>query len=269
MISVLILTLDEVVNLEGCIASIPWRDDVHVLDSGSTDGTQALAERLGAHVHHRDFDTYARQRNHGLALPFRHDWILMLDADERLTPELADEIAERAAKASEKTAGYRVRRKDMLMGRWLRRSSGYPTWFPRMFRRGRVTVKRDINEEYDIDGAYEDFREHLIHLPFNKGMEWWFARHNRYSTMEAETLAGEFGTRPVRLTGLFATDPLERRANMKQLAYRLPGRPALIFLYLYVLRLGFLDGKPGFTFASMRFCYETMISVKLNEKRKG
>lgn len=265
MISVLILTLNEEINLQACIDSIPWRDDVHVLDSGSTDRTLEIARSLGANVHTRPFDTYARQRNHGLALPFVHPWVLMIDADERLSPELADEIARRLPNVDESVAGFRVRRKDMLMGRWLRRSSGYPTWFPRLFRKGRISVKRDINEEYEVDGQYEELREHLIHLPFNKGMEWWFARHNRYSTMEAATLTSELHTRPFSLRGLFARDPLARRASMKQLAYRLPARSALIFLYLYVLRFGFLDGKPGLAFASMRFCYETMISTKLQE----
>lgn len=268
MISVLILTLDEEVNLEGCLESIPWRDDVHVLDSGSTDRTREIAQGLGAKVHTRPFDTYARQRNHGLALPFAHPWVLMIDADERLSPELADEIARRLPGIDESVAGFRVRRKDMLMGRWLRRSSGYPTWFPRLFRKGRVSVKRDINEEYEIDGEYDELREHLVHMPFNKGMAWWFARHNRYSTMEAATLASEQHTRPFRLRGLCARDPFVRRASMKQLAYRLPARPALIFLYLYVLRFGFLDGKPGLAFASMRFCYEIMISTKLQEAER-
>ncbi len=267
MISVLILTLDEEVNIAGCIESIPWREDVHVLDSGSTDETVEIAQQLGAKVTTRPFDTYAKQRNFGLALPFAHPWILMIDADERLSPELVGEIAERLPSASHDTAGFRVRRKDMLMGQWLKRSSGYPTWFPRLFRKGRVSVKRDINEEYDLDGAYEELDMHLVHLPFNKGMAWWFERHNRYSSMEAQTLAGELNSRPLRLFGLFSSDPLVRRANLKQLAYRMPARPALVFVYLYFIRLGFLDGMPGLTYASLRFCYETMISTKLLEAR--
>jgi len=269
MISVLVLTLDEAVNIEACLASVPWRDDVHVLDSGSVDGTQDLARAMGAIIHHRDFDNYASQRNYGLNLPFRHPWVLMIDADERLTPELAEELARRIAVADDDVAGFRVRRKDFLMGRWLRRSSGYPSWFPRLFRSGRVQVTRDVNEEYDVDGTEEELREHLIHLPFNKGMDWWFARHNRYSSMEALTLADELQSRPVSMSGLLSRDPMRRRANLKQLAYRLPMRPLLVFLYLYFVRFGFLDGRAGLTFASLRFCYETMISAKLREARSA
>ncbi|MFV0294875.1 MAG: glycosyltransferase family 2 protein [Hyphomicrobiaceae bacterium] len=268
MISVLILTLDEEVNIADCICSIPWRDDVHVLDSGSHDETVAIARQLGATVHTRAFDTYSRQRNFGLGLPFTYPWVLMLDADERLSPELAREIADRLEKQNSSISAYRVRRKDMFMGRWLKRSSGYPSWFPRLFRKGCVTVKRDINEEYDIDGETGSFEGHLIHYPFNKGVSWWVDRHNRYSSMEAETLAAEMHDRHIAWGDLFSADPLVRRANLKQILYRLPGRPVLLFMYLYLFRLGFLDGRAGLTYASLRFCYEMMISAKLQEARQ-
>jgi glycosyltransferase involved in cell wall biosynthesis len=263
MISVLILTLDEASNIADCIASLPWRDDVVVLDSGSADGTSAIAEKLGARVVVRPFTNYADQRNFGLAQPWRHDWIVMLDADERMTPELAAEIENCLLAVTDDTAMFRVRRRDMFLGRWLRRASGYPTWFPRVMRRGRVRVAREINELYVANGVTRALEGHLIHYPFNKGMEWWFERHNRYSTAEANLMTG--GKEPGRSkpAGIFSRDPSIRRAAMKSFAYRIPGRPFVVFFYLYLVRFGFLDGRPGYYFALMRMAYEIMIDAKV------
>lgn len=266
-ISVLILTLDEAANIADCIASLPWREDVHVLDSESRDATRKIAAAAGATVHVRPFDDYASQRNAGLALPFKGEWIVSLDADERMTPELAREIETRIATADASLAMMQVRRKDMLMGRWLKRASGYPTWFARAFRKGRVTVAREINEEYRAEGRTERLDGHIVHYPFSKGMEWWFERHNRYSTLEAQTLLRERGSRPLKLGALFAASPSERRATLKQIAYRLPGRPYLMFLYLYILRGGFLDGMAGYQYANMRLAYEIMIDAKTAAER--
>jgi glycosyltransferase involved in cell wall biosynthesis len=262
MISALILTFDEEVNIADCIASLPWRSDVHVLDSGSRDRTQEIARAHGAKVTERPFTNYADQRNFGLALPFAHEWIVMIDADERVTPKLAREIEQHVAEADDDTAMFRVRRKDMFMGRWLRRSSGYPSWFPRVIRRGRVRVAREVNELYACDGLARQLTEHLTHYPFNKGIDWWFERHARYSSVEARLLTSRDDVARASWAHLFSYDPLTRRAALKRLAYSLPGRPFLSFLYLYFVRLGFLDGPAGYHYASMRMAYEVMIDTK-------
>jgi glycosyltransferase involved in cell wall biosynthesis len=261
MISVLILTLNEEANIGDCIASLPWRSDVCVLDSGSTDCTVEIAMRMGARVIMHPFTNYADQRNFGMDLPGHHDWVISIDADERMMPELAVEIEHAIAHAGDDVAMFRVRRKDMFMGRWLRRSSGYPTWFPRIFRRGRVRVEREINEVYLSNGVARQLTGHIHHFPFNKGLDWWFDRHNRYSTMEARILAKRSAVH-ISTGAVFARDPSRRRAALKALTYRLPARPYLIFLYLYVVRMGFLDGVPGYQFASLRLAYELMIDVK-------
>jgi glycosyltransferase involved in cell wall biosynthesis len=266
MLSVLILTFDEEANVAACIESLPWRDDVVVLDSGSRDGTLAIARSLGAKVVSRPLINYADQRNFGLSLRFAHEWIVCLDADERMTPELAEEIACVLGDPRTDAVMFRFRRKDMFMGRWLRRSSGYPTWFPRLFRRGRVRVEREINEVYVADGKAEQLQGHILHFPFNKGIEWWFERHNRYSTTEARVLEAE-RSEELSLYSLFSGDPGLRRAALKGLAYRLPGRPFLAFAYLYVIRLGFLDGRAGYVYASMRLAYEVMIDAKIADRR--
>lgn len=260
MISVLILTFNEERNIQGCIASLPWQDDIHVLDSESRDRTVELAVSSGARVTIRRFDGYASQRNAGLALSFKYEWIVMLDADERMTSELALEIEQAIARSGPDVAMFRVRRQDMFMDRWLKRSSGYPTWFPRVFRRGCVTVAREINETYTPNGTAHQLCEHLIHYPFSKGIEWWFDRHNRYSTMEASLLSDHSGHAEAPWA---IADPARRRAALKALAYRLPLRPYLFFLYLYIIRGGFLDGRPGWVFANMRLAYEVMIDAKV------
>ena len=259
MISVLILTLDEETNIAGCIESLPWRTDVHILDSGSSDRTAQIAERLDAKITTRIFDGYASQRNAGLALPFENEWIVMLDADERMVPDLAREIEQRTSSAAPDDAMFMVRRRDFFMGRWLKRSSGYPTWFPRVLRRGRVSVDREINERYVADGKTHQLMGHIDHFPFNKGMDWWFERHNRYSGKEAVLLLDGSDRDP----GARPTDaPGARRAALKAIAYRLPMRPYIAFFYLYVVRGGFLDGRPGWIYSNMRLAYEIMIDAK-------
>jgi len=224
--SVLVLTLNEEVNLPGCLDSVSHCDDVVVFDSHSSDKTEAIALERGCRVFKRTFDNYAAQRNAALALDFKHDWILMLDADERITPELDAEIHKRLT--GNATAGvtlYRLRRRDMFFGRWIKRSSGYPTWFGRLLKKGDVTVQREINEEYYTEGDIGLLDGHLIHYPFNKGVSYWIERHNRYSTMEAKALFEERSKNYRFLDIFLAKDPMLRRKAFKQLAYRMPPPP--------------------------------------------
>lgn len=270
-LSVLILTYNEELNVGACLDSVSFSDDIWVLDSHSSDRTCEIAKSKGAQVELRAFDHYANQRNHALSLPLKHDWVLMLDADEMATPELLKEIQAVTALPDSPVTLYRIRRKDMFMGRWLKHSSGYPTWFGRLFRKGAVRVEREINEEYHTDGEVGFLQSHLIHHPFNKGIAYWIERHNRYSTMEAKRLSEEIeASVPWKL--LLDKDPALRRKAFKQIAYRLPCRPLLAFVYLYILKRGFLDGSPGFHYSRMRAKYEYMIELKIKEltrKEKG
>jgi len=160
-----------------------------------------------------------------------------------------------------------MRRKDFFLGRWLRRSSGYPTWFGRLVRPGRVRIEREVNEEYLTDGKVGYLEAHLHHYPFNKGVAWWLERHNRYSSLESAALADE-SRRPLSARYLWSSDPIERRRALKALAYRLPLRPGLVFLYWYVVRFGWLDGRAGLTFSLMRAHYEFLINLKALEARR-
>ena len=265
-ISVLILTYNEERNLPASLASVAWSDDIVVFDSFSTDQTVPIATAAGARVIQRPFDNYAAQRNAALGVGFRHPWVLMLDADEQVMPVLQDEMMQAVATVAADTVLFRVRRKDLFFGHWLRRSSGYPTWFPRLMRPEKVRVERAINEEVVADGKVLRLQHHLIHYPFSKGVAFWIERHNRYSSMEAETLVQE--TRePMRWSAVFSRDPVVRRKALKQLAYRLPFRPTLVFCYLYFVRLGFLEGAPGWHYCRLRAIYEYMIDIKAKELR--
>jgi glycosyltransferase involved in cell wall biosynthesis len=264
-VSILILTLNEETNLADCLDSCAWSDDIVVFDSMSTDSSREIALARGARVVERRFDDYAAQRNAALSMvTYAHPWVLMLDADERVPPELADEIARSIVSASPDTVMYRMRRKDFFLGRWLRRSSGYPTWFGRLVRVGRVHVEREVNEEYVADGHVEHLDAHLYHYPFNKGIAFWYERHNRYSGLEA---VAKIRTRrePILIGALFGADPTARRRALKQIGYRLPLRPLIMFLYFYVFRLGVLDGRAGWYFSLMRASYEMSIDLKVLE----
>lgn len=268
MISILILTLNEEVNLPGCLESVRWSDDIVVYDSYSSDKTTNIAQGTGARVIQRHFDNYANQRNAALQeVEYKYPWLLMLDADELATPEMVEELKNIVNQGKSSTSLYRIRRKDMFMGKWLQRSSGYPTWFGRFFRVGEVRVEREINEEYHTEGEIGYLSSHMIHYPFNKGIAYWFERHNRYSSMEAEALLVETQDK-LDWTSLVSADPAKRRKLLKQIAYRLPGRPLLVFIYLYLFRLGLLDGIAGFTYCSLRMIYEYMIDIKVKELRR-
>jgi len=266
-ISVLILTLNEERSLPDCLESVKWSDDVVVFDSFSTDQTVGIATAAGARVIQRPFDNYAAQRNAALGVGFRNPWVLMFDADERVTPALRDEMLAAVQTAAPDTGLFRVRRKDMFLGCWLRRSGGYPTWFPRLMRPEKVRVERAINEETVAEGSVLLLKDHLMHYPFNKGVAFWIERHNRYSSMEAAALLSEVQER-LAWRHLVGRDPVARRKALKQLAYRLPGRPLLVFAYLFIARFGFLDGLPGLHYCLLRVMYEYMIDIKVKELRR-
>ena len=268
MISVLILTKNEALDLPGALASVAWSDDVHVLDSYSTDDTVALARAAGAHVTERVFDDYATHRNFGLALPFRHPWLLILDADERPTPELSAELQARAASAAATTSGYRLRRRDFLFGTWLKHAQISP-YYIRLVRPERSRYTRAINEVIEVDGPIEELAQPLDHFPFSKGLAHWVAKHNTYSTMEAELIVRQQGlTNPSLSTALRDPDFHTRRLHQKALFYKLPGRPLIKWAYMMFVRGALLDGTAGVAYATLQSIYEYLIVLKTKELRQ-
>lgn len=267
-LTVMIFTLDEEIHLPSCLASLRWADEVIVVDSFSADATQRICREAGVRFFQHPFAGFGAQRMWALehTAP-RNEWILILDADERVPPELADEIAHAVARAPASVAAYRIKRRFFMWGRWLRYSSLYPTWVVRLVRNGRVRfVNRGHAETQAIDGETRELEHDLIDENL-KGMDEWFERQNRYSTREAEyELQRE--SAPFRASALVARDPLERRAALKRLAARLPLRPLLYFAYSYFLRGGFLDGRDGLVFCAMKSQYQRMIVVKKHAMRR-
>lgn len=268
-VSVIVLTFNEEANIGRCLDSVVWCDDVVVLDSHSTDATRDIAAAKGARVELRVFDNYANQRNHALKdIGYKHPWVLMLDADEVVPDDLKAELLAVLARDDADATLYRLRRKDYFMGTWLKHSTNYNSlWFGRLMRLGRVWVERTINEEYHTDGVTRDLQTALVHYPFNSGLSAWVAKHNRYSSMEAELIVSG-GGRDWRWGQLFDADPVLRRKALKALVYSLPGRPLLMFFGRYVVTGGILDGRAGLMFCLLKTWYEYLIDCKVRELRR-
>lgn len=263
-VSVLILTRNEQQDLPGCLASVAWSDDVHVLDSLSTDRTREIAREAGAQVTERAFDGYASQRNAGLRLPFRHPWVLVLDADERVPPALAQEIQAFVQRADTDIAAARMRRRDIWWGTWLRRSQISP-FYVRLLRPDRAHYEREINEVLVVDGPIADMDQPFDHYPFSKGLDHWLDKHNTYSRMEAQLIVSKSVPRPSWRTALFGPDFNERRVHQKAIFYRLPARPLIKLFYMLVWRRGLLDGVAGVRYALLQTIYEYLIVLKVKE----
>jgi len=274
MISVLILTKNEEQDLPGCLESVAWSDDVHVFDSGSTDGTQQLAEKAGALVTVRSYEQgqpifggdESAHRNWGLShIRFKYPWVFYLDADERVTPGLAANIL-RAVQSNTDCVGFRVQRRDFFLGTWLKHVQTSP-YYIRLFRPEKMRYERVVNSTSIPDGPLGELKGFLDHFPFSKGMRQWFDRHNSYSTLEAEqiirnrTAHNSFSIKQAFL----AKDFNERRFHQKELFYRMPARPLTKFFLLYFAKLGFLDGRAGMTYAALQSFYEYMIVLKTRE----
>ena len=248
-----------------------WSDDIVVLDSFSTDRTVEIARAAGARVYQHEYVNELSQRRYGLKeITFKHPWVYLPDADEVTPPELRDEMLAIAANPDLCEAAFRCRFKVFFMGRWLRHSSLYPTWVGRLVRPDRIDFElREINCYWIVDGLEGHLGNHFIHYSFNKGINWWFDKHNRYSWHEArESLNSLEGERVDWRSILARGDAVRRRRALKALSFRLPGRPLLRFFYMYFLRRGFLDGWPGYVYCRLLASYEFMIVMKMAEIRR-
>jgi glycosyltransferase involved in cell wall biosynthesis len=278
-IECLILTRDEEINLPHTLeALLPWARRVHVVDSGSTDRTldiaRCFADRFPGQMNivQQPWLGYARQKNWALeTLPIEADWVLIVDADEVILPELRDEIMAICAREAGEVpeAGFYINRYFIFLGRRIRRCGFYPSWNLRLFKRGRARYEqREVHEHMIVEGPTGYLRGHMEHND-RRGLEAYMAKHNRYSTLEAREIhavmtgaAGQSQHIDARLFG----NPLQRRRWIKQKVYpKLPAKWLFRFGYMYVLRLGFLDGVTGLRFCLFMSAYELLIGLKLVE----
>jgi glycosyltransferase involved in cell wall biosynthesis len=237
-----------------------------VCDSFSTDRTVEIAQQSGAHVCQRVFDNWSAHQNWSLRnIPFRHEWVFYLDADERATPELAASLV-RAVHSPTENVAFRVQRRDFFLGTWLRHVQTSPFYF-RLFRPAKMRYERLVNPISIPDGPVGEVNGYLDHFPFSKGMRQWLDRHNSYSTLEAEQIMHNRAAHSSFsiAQAFLAKDFNERRFHQKELFYRLPMRPLIKFLLLYFGKRGFLDGNAGMTYAVLQSFYEYMIVLKTRE----
>ncbi|TME29781.1 MAG: glycosyltransferase family 2 protein [Chloroflexi bacterium] len=269
-VSVLVPTLDEELNLTECLRSVEWADEVFVVDSFSRDRTVEVARSSGATVVQHAFESYSRQKNWALdTLPFRNDWVLILDADERATSGLRCEIE--ATLRNTDYAGFYVNRRFIFLGAWIRHAGWYPSWNLRLFRHrlGRYD-DREVHEHVVLNGAAGYLRNDLLHLD-RRGLEAFVARHNRYSTLEA---AARFKTERdapdrARLPLSLLASPIQRKRFLRERIWpRVPAKPLALFVYMYLVRRGFLDGRAGLALCVFHAFQEFIVGLKLAELRR-
>lgn len=272
--SVLVLTLNEECNIARCLDTLSFSDDIVVLDSYSTDRTCEIAASYpNVRVVQRKFDTWSKHSNWALEhIAFRHPWVYYSDADERVPPGLRDEMIACINDPRRDHVAYRLRYKNMFMGRWIRHGGIYPVWIIRLFRPDRIRYEdREVNAHPVVDGSLGELREHFIHYSFNKGLAPWFAKHNSYSSMEASVAARVVQGSLWKEFRAFrkASDPLTKRRALKNLSFFVPLRMLARFATMYALRGGFLDGRAGLNYAAMISMYEYWIEAKLREAQAG
>jgi glycosyltransferase involved in cell wall biosynthesis len=281
-VSVLIPAKNEEENLPACLESVARADEVFVVDSQSEDRSVEIAESYGAKVVQFHFNgRWPKKKNWSLEnLPFNNDWVLIVDCDERITPELWDEIATAIQDANH--GGYYLNRRVFFLGKWIRHGGKYPDWNLRLFRHAqgryenlktegiRNTGDNEVHEHVVIgDGAVGYLKNDMLHEDF-RDLFHWLERHNRYSNWEARvyynllTGMGEGGTIGANLFG----DSVQRKRFLKKIWVRLPFKPTLRFVLFYFLQLGFLDGRAGYVYGRLLSQYEYQIGVKLYELRQ-
>ncbi|MCA1995121.1 MAG: glycosyltransferase family 2 protein, partial [Coleofasciculus sp. S288] len=261
-ISVLIPAKNEEANLPACLESVSRADEVFVVDSQSSDRSIEIAESYGAKVVQFYFNgRWPKKKNWGLEnLPFRNEWVLIVDCDERITPELWDEMAE--AIKNPTYNGYYLNRRVYFLGKWIRYGGKYPDWNLRLFKHKkgyyenlgtediRNTGDNEVHEHVILDGAVAYLKNDMEHMDF-RDIYHWLERHNRYSNWEARVylnmLTGkdESGTIGANLFG----DAVQRKRFLRKVWVWLPFKPLLRFIIVYFIRLGFLDGKAGYIYA--------------------
>jgi glycosyltransferase involved in cell wall biosynthesis len=281
-VSVLIPVKNEDANLIECLRRLRWAEQIVVVDSQSADGTLPLAQALGAEVYQFYYaaEGWPKKKNWSLAeVSWRNQWVLIMDADEHMTPELAREIADAVGGRGPEADGYWLNRRFMFMGRWIRHCGYYPSWNLRLFKHARGRYERignlgrtgsgdnEVHEHVVLAGGGQALylKNDFLHYAYPE-LATWVEKHNRYSTWEAHAMgAGDSGgVRPSLFGG-----PISRRRWLKAKTRRLPFRPFLRFIYAYVFQRGFLDGYAGYCLCVLLAWYEFISLAKFHEMQSA
>ncbi|MEM8807414.1 MAG: glycosyltransferase family 2 protein [Cyanobacteria bacterium P01_G01_bin.38] len=269
MVSIFILTHNEALDIAACLESAlacDGCDDIVVVDSFSCDRTVEIAQQYPVRVVQHAFESHGKQRTWMLQnVPTKHDWVYILEADERMTPALFTECLE--ASRSGQHIGYYVAERVMFMNHWIRHSTQYPRYQMRLFDKQKVWFDDYGHTEREVcEGPTGFLKETYPHYTSGKGFSRWFDKHNRYSSDEArETVSQLSEGRVSWRTLIFGRTEVERRRALKDLSLRMPLRPLVRFIYMYFFLGGILDGRAGFTWCTLQAFYEYMITLKVWE----
>ncbi len=268
MITIYILTYNEELDIAACIESAMVSDDIIVVDSISSDRTVEIANKYPVRVVEHAFESHGKQRTWMLEnISPKYDWVYILEADERMTPELFAECVE--ATKNPDYIGYYAAERVMFMNTWIRHSTQYPRYQLRLFRHGKVWFTDYGHTEREVcEGDTSLLKETYPHYTSGKGLSRWIEKHNRYSTDEARETLHQLEKGNVNWRDLiFGKTEIERRRALKDLSLRLPGRPLVRFFYMYFLLGGCLDGRAGFAWCTLQAFYEYLIILKAWEMK--
>jgi len=272
-VTVLIPIKNEVSNLQRSLASVSWADEIFVVDTQSTDGSVAIAEKHGAKVVQFHFNgLWPKKKNWALEnLPFSHEWVFILDADEVMPPEAETEFRQIVTDPNHPVDGYWINRQFMFMEKWLKHAY-YPNWNLRLFkhRLGRyekltgvdtASGDNEVHEHVLVNGTTERLVCQMDHYAF-PSVDVFMEKHNRYSNWEARVALDQF----LKDSGQsLQSNAVGLRRRLKNISQHLPCRPLLRFLYVYLWQRGFLDGIEGYHFARLHAIYEYLCVVKTIE----
>jgi glycosyltransferase involved in cell wall biosynthesis len=240
----LVLTYNEADNISDCLESLDWIEEVVVIDSYSQDNTVELAKEYTTEVYQREFDDFASQRNFGLE-QLTTEWVLVVDADERVTPELAEEITDRLAKPN--SEAYQIPRKNYFLGEWIQYCGWYPDYTLRLFKVEDNSYSGLVHEGLEIEGRVENLKSPLIHYTY-RNLEHYLTKINHYTTLDAQKKYNAGITKGILYILL---------------------RPVLEFIKKYILKKGFLLGMPGLILAILSSYYQFLKYAKLWEKNSN
>jgi glycosyltransferase involved in cell wall biosynthesis len=271
VISVLILTKNEEQDLPACLESVAWSDDIHVYDSFSNDRTIEIATTAGALVTQRKFDNWSEHQNWGLQnIPFKHKWILYIDADERVSAELQSSLQSFGSIASQIVA-FEIQRRDYAWdGTWLKHAQMSP-YYLRLFQPSQMRYERLVNPISVPNGSVGRLPGFIDHYPFSKGIRYWWQRHLSYADLEAKMRLDNLhkGTKFLWIKALFDPEFSVRRYHQKGIFYNMPARPLIKWLYMVLWHRAFLDGSVGITYSTLQSIYEYFIVLKTREILNG
>jgi glycosyltransferase involved in cell wall biosynthesis len=267
MLSILILTLNEEINIEACIKSVSWCDDIVVLDSFSSDNTLKIARRFGARVFQRKFDDFGSHRNYAIdEIQFKYKWVFHLDADERFNDDLKIACVNKISENNR--SAYFVPNKIYFYGKWVKYCTQYPYPQVRLIKLGEFYFEKSGHGQKEgyakrgignIDIPYD-------HFNFSKGLEDWFEKHNKYSSIEARSYINNDIEHTSSDINIDSKDIVMKR-KLKRIFNKIPFKPLSKFIYLYIFKLGFLDGIAGLRYCVLQSIYAYMIELKIKELR--